>query len=399
MALFVGSKREEGTRSSTHLVKSGHASPATDYILDKSFKKTELKSVFKDGVLFNYRYGGAGMEDVVIPKGRIVGPCKAQKSFVSGTYKTPISLPGMSLNNSTVGVVPYNITKDWLEEDHFGGNKPAVITQDYIEIPYMPGVTPSTDYNLNGVKDEEQRISIDGKMPWGAVIGEVEVGNYVKATPSGRFTKWVKGTDCPTLIVGQVLELDKNQETHGWIKWMMYSEKHAKGDEEFVSGEGANLPTDYGFDYDANYADGRLYDYNSYQSQYTYNPTGIPGLHDGTGDYPGFGRQDTEFKDIELGKTPQTVKEGSYVYFKAKDAEGGDAKNLIAGTVEVKIDGTAVEEDRIEVSLTTGDINIKLTAADADKKVTASYRMKFFGTESFLDFKGVVGSACILLKY
>ena len=68
MALFEGSKRIEGTRSNTHLVKSGHMSPAEDWLLDPKFMDTDMTSVFNDGVLLKYQYGGTGNEDTVTPE-------------------------------------------------------------------------------------------------------------------------------------------------------------------------------------------------------------------------------------------------------------------------------------------------------------------------------------------
>ena len=62
MALFNGNKRVEGSRSNTHLVKSGHMSPAEKWILDPQFKDNDMSSVFKDGVLFEYEYGGDGLK-------------------------------------------------------------------------------------------------------------------------------------------------------------------------------------------------------------------------------------------------------------------------------------------------------------------------------------------------
>jgi len=67
MALYEGFNRVEGSRSNTHLVKSGHASPAEEWLLDPSFQDQDMSGVFRNGVLMNYEYGGAGMTDVVIP--------------------------------------------------------------------------------------------------------------------------------------------------------------------------------------------------------------------------------------------------------------------------------------------------------------------------------------------
>ena len=69
-----GYKRIDGSRSNTALVKSGHMSPAEEWLVDDRFEKNErLKTIWKDGSLFTYIYGGPGMQQVVIPKGRVVG--------------------------------------------------------------------------------------------------------------------------------------------------------------------------------------------------------------------------------------------------------------------------------------------------------------------------------------
>ena len=133
MALFEGYRRIDGSRSNTALVKSGHMSPAEEWVLDPRFlTDNSLTSVFKDGALFTYQYGGPGMEEVTIPKGRMVGVSTPVKDFVSKKYKTVMTLPGMALNGNTIGMVPYNITKDYLQQDRFGCNQPAMITMDYL---------------------------------------------------------------------------------------------------------------------------------------------------------------------------------------------------------------------------------------------------------------------------
>ena len=91
MALFRGYQNQQGSRSNTALVRSGHASPAEKWILDPAFLDKTMSSVFKDGVLFNYQYGGPGMEEVVIPKGRVVGVGAAVKDYVSKKYLASIT--------------------------------------------------------------------------------------------------------------------------------------------------------------------------------------------------------------------------------------------------------------------------------------------------------------------
>ena len=391
MALFRGYENQQGSRSHTALVRSGHMSPAEKWILDPTFLDKKMSSIFKDGVLFNYQYGGPGMDEVVIPKGRVVGVGASVKDFVSKKFLASITLPGLALNANTIGMAPYNFTKDWFQLDRFGGNQPSIITLDYVELPYMPGFTPETTYDATGVLKEEQAISVDNRMPWGAVIGECQNGDYLKATPSGRLTKWKSGTDKPEDIVGQVLASDLNAEPTGWLKWMLWEEQYKYDDDKFINRSGvSNLPSDEGYPFDPTYAEGNTI-FQNYQSNLVNNPTGIIGLHDGSGNYDGFGKNDTEYKDIELG-----TKEAAKPFLGAfKDFAGGILKNIQQGVV-VKVAGTEVPADKVTIDYKQGLITI---AADvAEGKVTATYKAMHYGTPSWADFKGVQGAMYVLLK-
>lgn len=398
MALFEGYKRIEGSRSNTALVKSGHMSPAEEWLLDPRFSSDKtMSSVFNEGVLFTYNYGGPGMEEIVIPKGRVVGVSTPVKDFVSKKFKTVMTLPGLALNGNTIGMVPYNLAKDLLQQDRFGGNQPSVITMDYVTLPYIPTATPASTMDKSGLLQEEKALSIDNKMPWGAAIGALEVGDYVKATASGRVTKWVKGTDDASEIVGQVLACDLNQESWGWLKWMLWEESDIHEDDAFMNRSGAsNLPSDYGYPFDSKYSEGNLAYQYVHQMGLT-DPTGIPGLHDGEGNYAGFGKNETEYTDMLLGSTPAGVSEGTLMAFQAKDFAGGNLVNL-REVFTVKIGETVIDAERYTIDYKKGIITIKLEASDAEKEVKATYKAQHYGTSSYLDFKGVQGAMHILLK-
>lgn len=398
MALFNGNKRIEGSRSNTALVKSGHMSPAEEWLLDPKFKDLTMTGIFKDGALFTYQYGGPGTDEVVIPKGRVVGVSKPVKDFTTKKYKTTITLPGISTGNNVVGMVPYNICKDYFQMDRFGGNPPSIITMDYVTLPYIPGIEPSASFDQTGLLDEEKRISVDTRMPWGAVIGAgIAEGDYLKATPSGRLTKWNRGTDNAIDVVGQILASDFNQEAWGWYKWMMWDETARSEDDVFMNRSGAsNLPSDGGYPYDSNYVQGNTI-FEQYQSEFVSNPTGIPGIHDGSGNFTGYGRNDTDYKDMPLGTVPTGVADNTLQVFQVLDYAGGKVVNLQEG-VQVSIDGTGVDASRLTINYQMGTITVKLLSTDADKPVTVTYRAYHYGTPSYLDFKGVVGSFAILLK-
>lgn len=396
MALFRGYENQQGSRSHTALVRSGHMSPAEKWILDPQFLDKKMSSIFKDGVLFNYQYGGPGMDEVVIPKGRVVGVGASVKDYVSKKFLASITLPGMALNANTIGMAPYNFTKDWFQMDRFGGNQPSIITLDYVQLPYMPGFTAQSTYDVTGVLKEEQELTVDNRMPWGAVIGECQNGDYLMATPSGRLTKW-DGKDF-SKVVGQVLASDLNAEPTGWLKWMLWEEQYMKEDDAFINRSGAsNMPSDEGYPFDPGYAEGNTI-FQNYQSKLINNPTGIIGLHDGSGNYDGFGKNDTEYTDMEIGTVVSGTNAGTVLQFQARDFAGGKLTNLQQGVV-VKVDGKEVAADAVTVNYAKGLINVTLAeTADDDKTVTATYKAMHYGTPSWADFKGVQGAMYVLLK-
>lgn len=392
MALFNGNVNQQGSRSNTALVRSGHMSPSEKWILDPAFLKADMSGVFRDGVLFNYQYGGPGMDEVVIPKGRVVGVSGFTKDFVTKKMTTVITLPGLATNGNTIGMAPYNFTKDMLQQDRFGGNQPSIITLDYVKLPYMPGMAPESTMDKSGLLKEEQKISIENRMPWGAVIGEVENGDYVVSTASGRLRKYKEGTDKPHEIVGQVLAMDLNAEPYGWLKWMLWEEQYRKDDDAFMNRSGAsNLPSDNGYPFDPGYAEGNTI-FQNYQSELVSNPTGIVGLHDGSGNYDGFGKNDTEYTDIALG-TKETSKAFLGTF---KDFAGGVIGNIQPGVI-VKVGGTPVAAEKLTIDYKQGIFTI---AADVTETgaVTATYKAMHYGTPSYSDFKGVHGEVFVLLK-
>lgn len=396
--MFEGYKRIEGSRSNTHLIKSGHASPAQEWMLDPRFKSNAMSSAFRDGALFIYQYGGPGMTEVVIPKGRMVGVSTPVKDFVSKTFKTVITLPGLALNGNTIGMVPMNLAKDLLQEDRFGGNQPMIITMDYVELPYIPSATPAATMDVNGLLAEEINLSITNKMPWGAVIGKLEVGDYVKSTASGRLTKWVKDVDNACDIVGQCLACDLNGEPWGWEKWVLWDESAIKEDDKFMNRSGTSqLPSDTGYPFDPLYSEGNNV-FQHVHSKALIDPTGIPGLHDGSGNYTGYGKNDTEYKDMLLGTIPAGTVKDTLMIFNTKDYAGGTLKHIQEGIV-VKIGNVAATAEQIvSIDYKNGAITLKLPATVEATDVTATYKAFHYGTPTYLDFKGVQGAMNILLK-
>lgn len=407
--MFEGNKRIDGSRSNTALIKSGHASPAEEWLLDPRFlSDAKLSSVFKDGALFTYQYGGPGMDEVTIPKGRMVGVSTPVKDYVTKKFKTVMTLPGMALNHNSVGMVPYNIAKDLLQQDRFGGNAIGIITTDYIIMPYVPSISPTTpaDTTYAAGRDalilEEQALSVNNRMPWGCILGKLEVGDYVKSTPSGRLTKWLKGTDGAEDIVGQALGCDLNAEPWGWLKWMLWDDSALAQDDKYINRSGvSNLPTDNGYPYDPQYSLGNTI-FQDVHSQALTDPTGIAGLQDGSGNFIGYGKNDTQYEGMELAVAPGSVTAGTLMVINAKDYAGGNLTNLKEGVVlkygDDAATATVIVATEYTVNYKTGAITLTLGAAMAGKKIFGNYQAYHFGTSSYLDFKGVAGAFFILLK-
>lgn len=408
MALFRGYQNQQGSRSNTALVRSGHASPAEKWILDPAFLDKTMSSVFKDGVLFNYQYGGPGMDEVVIPKGRVVGVGAAVKDYVSKKYLASITLPGLALNGNCIGMAPYNFTKDWFQLDQFGGNQPSVITMEYVELPYMPSYKPATAMDKASLLEEELALSVENRMPWGAVIGEVAHGDYLKATASGRLTKWDPTKDAAQDIVGQVLASDLNAEPTGWLKWMLFEENYLKDDDAFINRSGvSNMPSDEGYPFDPTYAEGNTI-FQNYQSKLLTNPTGITGIHDGSGNYDGFGKNDTEYTDMVLEQLSDkdNIKATSTYTVQALDFAGGVIKNIQPGVVVklynesgADVTATYINETETVISYEKGKITLAfIKDVDVPLTVKGTYKALHYGTKSYLDFKGVQGAVYVLLK-
>lgn len=405
MGMFQGNKLVEGSRSNTGgLLVSGVVAPAVKFIVDPKFDTAEMSSVFQNGKLFDYTAGGYVNQEVVIPLGRLVGVGKPVVDQVTGNRVPTITLPGISNNNNTIGIAPFNYYKDGYQKDLLSGNQPTVVTHYLVRVPYIPGYEPKT-MNLQGLLQEEKDLSINGKMPWGSVIGgNITEGDNLKSSPSGRFCKWIKGTDDASDIVGQVWSMDLNRETTGWMKWMLWSEsvlanKSITGDDKVINRSGSSEFPDVetGWPYNELYYSGDT-TLQQYQTEFVTNPTGIPGLHDGSGNYTGYGINDTPYDDIEIGEVPGDASDGLEIIVNALDYAGYKVSNLQPGAT-VKIDGVELPADRYTVDALKGTFRIKLTTADAGKKITATYKMYRYGTPTYLDFKGVVGAVYILLKF
>lgn len=185
------------------------------------------------------------------------------------------------------------------------------------------------------------------------------------------------------------------------MEWMLLNPAELDPMDKKINRSGVSgLPSDYGYPFDPSFREGHgIYDLlNQYQSQFTSNPMGLEGLHDGTGSFTGYGRNDSIYTDMALGVIPVGVADKTIVMMNAVDMAGNKAKNLVAEGIVVKIDNVVVAADKYTVDEQYASISIEVTAAQAGKAVTATYKLMHYGTPSYLDFKDVMGSCSILLQ-
>lgn len=360
--------RIPGKRTNTKLIVSGGASPAEHFIVDPDLP-----------VLFTYDFGGPGQKDVVISKGMVVGVLpKAKVDYATNKTKTVLTIANDgkgSLKAATpVGLAPYNYAKS--TPDFFDGNQPAIITRDYVELPWIPNAADAAE------------------VKWGAVHGGLEIGDLVTFSRDpqnyGKLVKWEEGKHKVSEIVGQVLALETDQEMQGWLKWALWDEAAKQEDLGPKKGSYVAPPAD-GFPFDPAYREGTI-DMDGYLSQYTSNPTGVPGLLDGRN------RSETVLQT----NTFETVGEGvlASVDLGYKNIVRGSVKFIEATLTEVEtMDELKDKNDVFHVDYTKGRVHYKVSATNAKKNVKVQFRANFYGTPTHLDFKGVMGAARILLRF
>ena len=362
MAIFERSARiKPGTRSNTKLVVSGGFSPAEHFITDPELP-----------VLFYYEYGGPGQKEVVISKGMIVGALpQPQIDYDTNKSKTVLTIAGLK-NSRAVGMAPYNFTRH--TPDFLDGNQPAIITREYVQLPWIPNAADAAE------------------MKWGAVHGNIQIGDLVTFSRDpqnyGKVVKWDETKHKVSEIVGQVLALETDQEMQGWLKWALWDEA-AKREDLGADKTGYQAPPAGGFPFDPAYREGTI-DVDGYLTQYTTNPTGVPGLLDGR-------NRSQTILQTNTFKTPAAG------VLANKDL---GYKNIVDGSVQFngvtlsEVETLAeVKEGTFYVDYKNGQVYYKVASADEGKDVSITFRAHFFGTPASLDFKGVMGAARILLRF
>lgn len=290
MALFEGAKPVANSRSNSRLSVSQVMSPAERWIADPDLPE-----------LFEYSYGGPG--DVVLSKGTIVAFTDELKDdYETGRKTFPITYANGS--NNPIGVLPFNVYKK--PDDRLLGNQPAILTHEYIELPYLVGI--DSVYNLGSVGGFEDlvgdtnkekladlatkmnQLAVRMKMKWGCFYAEanepkyvVKPGDFVVSDQFGKFIKLDLETATVkdlARVVGQVLAVettDTGMPPAGWLKWVtpvVETGERADDNNKLPAPDAKN-----GYEFDPNYKFPLTGDYRSPGPWKDYQ--GIPGLTDG----------------------------------------------------------------------------------------------------------------------
>lgn len=462
---ILGSTIKPDSKSHSRLVISGRTAPAVNFALDRTLPG-----------LFRYEYSNWANPGtlVVIPKGVLVAVRpKLQHDYHTNKYRTVVTYAGPTpiwdgtgtnvvdrFDFRPIGVAPqsyfrrfrlaadgtlardangYPIPADDLPE----GNdfQPTLVTDAYIEVPYIPNpydvydVAP-TDQAYTGtladmVPVPSGTVKIKGpKFKWGCVTNhpqdvgtdnELKPGDYVMAGPFGRFVKWAGGD--PSLIVGQVLEMELDIPPLGWLEWVtpeVDTDELRRPAGFGPIGTNEPAPASGGYPYNSKYRyppESRDYLWPDGWKIWNY---GIPGLTrgeyasetwrtkvttmnvtaSGTGPYTLTGTVSVQLDDYIVGKVDANSVE-AYIdtnednVFAAGEKivdESSDPAGLVGGTVSYNAATN-------QVTVTLNDTQSATNYAGPSVKVQVRYKVtNLVGLPPYWDYVGSVGAARILLK-
>jgi hypothetical protein len=191
-------------RTNVNLERSEHSVPAEAFQLDD-----RLPDLFQDFFAGQYYWPNQGW--VKIGKGRIVASIRPPLRY--GQYGRPMITVCNGGNQVTygngyiqaenipIGVVAFNLLKEVFDQQ--SGNLATVLTDRYIEVPFVAGSTYADDIKT------------------GVAYGDIDFNILVKSDSYGRFVKWDPTSDAVAQIVGRVWVVETEVPPEGWLQWAM----------------------------------------------------------------------------------------------------------------------------------------------------------------------------------
>lgn len=186
-------------KTHTDLVVSEGDAPAEVFVVAETNKATP----------FIYEYGPEGNQTVLIAKGKIVEAVGTEYERNFDRYATAIQVASEN-SERVIGVNHHNVYDQ--RRDAMEGNRPTVITRNYIEVPLFE----ATDVALAKAAAKA--------MHFGAAYGvkdALQPGDYVVAGEDGNFKKYDVSTNKVTQIVGQVLGASRHLPPGGFLQYFM----------------------------------------------------------------------------------------------------------------------------------------------------------------------------------
>lgn len=208
MALFPNVQDAYKFKGKTHtnLVVSEGMAPAEHFIISRTNTATP----------FIYEYGEEGNQTVVLAKGKIVEVVGSEYDHDTAGYKTAVK-QATDATQKAIGVNFHNVYARRRDGMHSTITKPTVITRNYIEVPL---------FETSGTANLQASQALAEAMRFGAAVSEsdqdstrIDAGDYVVSDRSGNFRKYVKGTDAPEAIIGQVLAKETELPPAGFLQY------------------------------------------------------------------------------------------------------------------------------------------------------------------------------------
>ncbi|MGH1263324.1 hypothetical protein ACQVWE_13565 [Bacillus cereus] len=402
-------------KTHTNLVISEGMAPAEDLIISRT----------NGAETFIYEYGPEGNQTVVLAKGKIVELVGAEYDPETGHQKTAVKqatdaaekIAGVNLHNV------YSRRRDGMVSTL---TKPTVITRNYVEVPL---------FETDGTADLAAAQVLAKAMKFGAAVSEKKQdttklmpGDRVVSDKDGNFRKYVKGTDAPEAIVGQVWAKETELPPAGFLQY--YSELVNPEMEAFLKqmshapSPGAPGTGVGAFPYGSSYTE------KGWKPEFekmlgAKGLTGIPFLTDGffrAQETRNFGVATGTAGSMTLNANVEAVRGAEGTTFDAKDNKvvvGAGVKNAAVfiklkqkidttklANVAAQIDGKAVNANDMHVDVTHNTVVIYLPINETDASVehtglTLTVPMvvdPIAGIPTAWDHKGSVGAVRILLQ-
>ena len=210
MANYLDTMIGYGGRSYNTLVVSEGDMPAEAFLPSSS-----------EDVKFEFQFGPEGNQNVIIPKGKILTAATPEYDPLTETYRPAVRI--CTEGEAPIGVAPYNVyeTRYMVESE----NTISPITRNYIQVPYFFDTATTGEGEDEKPVSQVMAASIGFGAAWygGTENAKAEdiVGKYVVSDNNGNYTIAAGETVNMSLVVGQVLAVETNIPPAGFLQYCL----------------------------------------------------------------------------------------------------------------------------------------------------------------------------------